>query len=936
VHGAPVSEHAEGRRQTLPLVDRAAEREAIDRVLAEARHGRSAALVLSGPPGIGKSSLVDYALDSAADFRTLRVTGVESEMAFGYGAIHQLVLPIVGRIAGLPEPQRGALDAAFGAVHHVQLDPFLVGLAALNLVAEEARHVSVLIIIDDAQWLDDESATVLSFLGRRLHAERVAMLVAQREVVDGPARFDGLDRLQVGGLPTPEAVRLLASASVTPVEPDVALRLVEATQGNPLALVELPAALTAEQLSGAAPLPDPLPIGERLSSVFTARLQAVDADTSTVLLLAAAERLGDPRLLRRAAEVHGDVLWEVAMAKAESTGLVRFTPAVQFRHPLVRSAIYYASSAADRRRAHAALAAALDGEGDVDRRAWHLGAAAEGPDESVARALAASADRARLRGGSSATASYLWRAAELTPDPERAAERLLEAARADLLGGRGSRARDMLERARANGLAERHWPAAAWTEALVNMVAGNVREPATLMADALPNIRDDERALAIGATVAGEAAALIGGHLVDPSVRQAVAAGSLAAVDRCHVPDPIGQVVAGLATALAGDRAGSISDLRRATAAATGDPARFQQLAGRSVHVVYLDTILAAADVLDERAWDDLSRAWVQLARRIGALAVVPLGLSFTSWLEVLQGRFGSAASDVGELEDVVSVTGSRGLVESPARAEVLRTAWQADEETTRAGVRRMLREARDRGHGTDIDHGHVALTVLELGAGRYDAALRAARHVYDHDNIVLGTLALPDLVEAAVRAGETDLAHRALERLEARASTSATPWALGLLARSRALVADGGEADDHFRASSDALSVTTIATDLARTQLLHGEWLRRARRRKEAREPLYEALQLFESIGAEGFAARARAELTATGEHVRSRSAPLTVLTPQEAQIARLAAAGERNHEIAAQLYITTSTVEYHLRKIFMKLGVTSRTQLAHVDLPT
>ncbi len=931
-----MSENADGRRRGGALVGRAAERETIDTLLAAAEDAHSGALVLAGPPGIGKSALVQYAIDSACGFRVLRVSGVESEMAFGYAGVHQLVLPILESVHQLPEPQRDALDAVIGTVQHDALDPFLAGLAVLSLVAEAARDQSVLIVVDDAQWLDEESATALSFVGRRLRAERVAMLVAVREMPEPGVRFEGLRRLDLAGLPVPEAVDLLCSAAAVPVDDIVARRIVDATQGNPLALVELPAVLTVEQLRGAAPLPDPLPIGERLSALFAARVRALDADAPTLLLLAAAERLGDPRLLRRAADAIGEVSWAEAIAKAEASGLVTFTPTVEFRHPLVRSAIYYAASAADRRRAHAALAGALDAEGDADRRAWHLGAAANGPDEAVARALEASADRARQRGGSSAAALYLWRAAELTPDPERAAERLLEAARAELVGARGPRARDMLERSRASGLAERHRADAAWTEALVHIVDGTVREPAALMAEALPLVGAHQRALAVGASVAGETAALAGGHLVENSIRTAVAAGTLAVIDRCHIPDPIAQVAAGIATALRGERVAAVAMLRAATTAAVRDQARLQELAGRSVHVVYFDTVLAAAEVLDERAWEELSRAWVQLARRIGALAALPHGLSFGSWLEVLQGRLGSAASHVAEIEDIVSVTGSRGLLGSPAPAELLRAAWQGNEDATRAGARRMMRDAHERGQGMGVDHAYAALAVLELGAGQYDAALRAARHVYDHDSLVLGTLALPDLVEAAARCGETDTAERALERLSERASASRTPWAKGLLARAKALVATGDEADQQFRASLEALSGSTIATDTARTQLLFGEWLRRARRRKEAREPLHEALEFFERIGAVGFATRTRAELAATGEHVRSRSAPATGLTPQEAQIARLAVSGERNHEIAAQLYITTSTVEYHLRKVFVKLGVSSRTQLAHVELPT
>ena len=931
-----MSDHGGERRPGEALVGRAAERDIIDTLLADAQDGRSAALVLTGPPGIGKSALLQYAIDSAFGFCVLRVTGAESETAFGYAGVHQLVLPILGSVRELPEPQRAVLDAVLGTVQHDALDPFLAGLAVLSLVAETARDQPVLVVVDDAQWLDDESAAALSFVGRRLRAERVAMLVAVREMPEPVVRFDGHRRLHVAGLPAAEAGELLSSSASAPVDHAVARMIVDATQGNPLALVELPGALTIEQLCGAAPLPDPLPIGERLSALFAARVQALDADGQKVLLLAAAERLGDPRLLRRAAEATGELSWGEAIGKAEASGLVTFTPAVEFRHSLVRSAIYYSAPAADRRRAHAALAGALDAEGDADRRAWHLGAAADGPDEAVARALEASADRASQRGGSSVAALYLWRAAELTPDPERAAGRLLEAARAELVGARGQRARDMLRRARANGLAERSRAEAAWTEALVDIVDGTVREPAALMAEALPRVGAHQRALAIGASAAGEVAALAGGHLVQTSIRRAIAAGTLGVIDRCHVPDPIAQVAAGIAGALSGARVAAVSMLRAATTAAVGDPARLQELAGRSVHVVYHDAVLAAAEVLDERAWAELSQAWVQLARRIGALAALPHGLSSASWLEVLQGRLGSAASHVAEIEDIVSLTGSRGLLGSPAPAEVLRAAWQGNEDATRAGAQRMMRDANERGQGMGVDHAYAALTVLELGAGQYDAALRAVRHVYDHDSIVLGTLALPDLVEAAARCGDTGTAERALERLSERASASGTPWARGLLARATALVATGDEADDHFCASLEALSGSTVATDTARTQLLYGEWLRRARRRKEAREPLHEALEFFESIGATGFAARTRTELAATGEHVRARSAPATTLTPQEAQIARLAASGERNHDIAAQLYITTSTVEYHLRKIFVKLGVSSRTQLAQVDLPS
>jgi DNA-binding CsgD family transcriptional regulator len=919
------------------LVGRATERAAIKRLLRAAEAGRSGALVLAGPAGIGKSALVRDAIDAAPGFRVLRVAGVESEMAFGYAGLHQLVNPILDWTRELPEPQRAALDAALGRRRHGAIDLFLVGLAALNLVAAAARAQPVLVVVDDAQWLDAESVTALSFVARRLHAERVAMLVATRESIGegSDTRLHGLHRLDLVGLPPSEALELLARTATAPVDPSVADRIVAATEGNPLALVDLPAALTVGQLRGVEPLSDPLPIGDRLSVLFAMRVEALDAAARTVLLLAAAEREGDPVLVRRAAEALDEVPWAAAVANAEASGLVTFAPRVEFRHPLVRSAVYYSAAPADRRRAHAALADALDADADIDRRAWHLGAAAAGPDERVARLLEASAERARQRGGSATAAAYLRLAAELTPDREPAAERLLEAARAELTAGRGTQARGMLDRARANALNPLHDTGAVWTEALIHLVAGNVREPAALLASALPRIGDNDSELAIGACVAADAIALAGGHLVEPSTRSELAAGAIAVADRCDVTDSITELINGLAARLIGQRGTSTRTLHRAVASATADPRRLQSIAGRHIHVVYFDTILAAADVLDDRAWDELVHAWAQLSRATGALAALPLALSWRSWLEVLQGRFGSARSHLAEIEDVVSLTGWRGLLGSPVPAQVLRDAWLGDEDAARSGARRMMQDAHERGQGIGIDHAYGALTILELGAGRYGDALRAARRICEHDSVGVATPALADVVEAAVRSDECDLAIQALERLSERATVSATPWTNGILARARAVGASGGEADELFRSALDELSRTTIATEIARTQLLYGEWLRRARRRKDAREPLHDALDFFEAVGASSFAARARAELTATGEHVRTRSTPVDVLTPQEAQIARLAAAGEKNHEIAAQLFITTSTVEYHLRKTFVKLGVSSRTQLAHLDLP-
>ena len=544
-----VLDPGKGTQAGNALVGRVMERASIHALLAAALGAEGGALVLAGPPGIGKSTLLQYAIDSAPGFRFLRIAGVESEMALGYAGVHQLVLPILDGLRQLPEPQREAMDAVLGRTQHGPIDPFLVGLAVLSVVADAATAQPVFVIIDDAQWLDDESAVALSFVGRRLRAERVAMVVAWRDTPDTSVRFEHLRRVDLVGLGDSEALELLAGSARAPVDPTVASRIVAATRGNPLALVELPAALTVEQLRGAAPLPDPLPIGDRVSGLFASRARVLDADARMVLLLAAAERLGDPALLRRAAETAGELSWDEAVARAEASGLVTFASRVEFRHPLVRSAVYYSASEADRRRAHAALAGVLDTDTDADRRAWHLGAAAAGPDERVAQALEASAERARRRGGAAAAAAYLLRAFELTPDRERASERLLEAARAELLAGHGPQARELLERASAEGLGSDHDADAAWTEALVHIIAGDLREPTALLARALPRVGVGDTELAVGSCVAAHAVLLAGGHLVDEPTRRMIAAETLAVMDRCEVREPLAQLVNGVAGA---------------------------------------------------------------------------------------------------------------------------------------------------------------------------------------------------------------------------------------------------------------------------------------------------------------------------------------------------------------------------------------------------
>ncbi|MCU1398885.1 MAG: family ATPase [Acidimicrobiales bacterium] len=918
----------------LQLVGHIDERSRIGALLQDAVKGSSGVLVLSGPPGIGKTALLGEAAERAEGFMIVRVTGVESEMGFGYAGVHQFVAPLLSHADGLPGPQRLALDAALGRALHTEFDPFVVALALLSLLGEAARGHPVLVCVDDAHWLDRDSAMAIGFVARRLQAERVAMLVAVREAAEPHIGFDRLPRMQLHALSASDARALVRSTASGIVRGSVADVIVAAAGGNPLALVELPKALTDEQLDGASPLPDPLPLGPGLVSLFTARLSRLGVGAQTALLLVATEQQGQELLFRRAAGALS-VDWDQAAAEAEASGLLTRSPVVTFLHPLVRSAVYYGAAAERRRGAHAAIASALASTDDLDRRAWHLAAAVVEADERVAEALEAAAEAARRRGSPSLAANYLRRAAELTPSPARATTRMLEAARAELIAGDVPTAREIIGRAAVDPAWEREHADAGWTQALTDLVEGRARDAARVLGGLLPMIDGNDREAAEGASIASVAASVAAGHLIDDATRRAIADG----ISRLGASRAPSDLVGGLSDALIrrwSDGAAGLGPLRRVVAAIAGNPESVEQAAGHHLHVAFYNLVLAAQELLDDRAWEDLAQAWIRTSRRTGALTALPLALGSLSWLEVVQGRFRSAASHLAEIEDIVSLTGVRGLLGEPAPAAVMREAWRGNDEATRTGARRMMNDALDRGQGIGVDQGHAALTLLELGAGRYDAALRFAQRVNDHDAIPFGMLSRADFVEAAVRSGHPELVPTALETLTTLAAASSTPWARGTLARASALSADGAEAEEHFTVALSELSASSIVTDVARTQLLYGEWLRRARRKREARTALEHALHTFESIGAIGYAGRARAELAATGSHRRTRSAPPDALTPQEAQIARLAAAGERNSDIAEQLFITTSTVEYHLRKVFVKLGVRSRTELARMDLPS
>jgi len=918
------------------LVGRKAECAAIDQVLAGARDGSSGVVVLRGAPGIGKSALLDYAMTNARDFAIARVTGVESEVGLGFAAIHQLVLPFFDHVVELPEPQRHALESVFGLAHAAAPSSLVVFLAVLTLLDHAASERPILLVIDDAQWLDDESARVLTFVARRLDADPIAMLFAVRDTGVGLSDlFKPLPQLVVLGLPEDDARTLLSAVAESAIDAKVADRLVEETEGNPLALTEVVAELTADQLRGDAPLPEPVPVGPSLQDQFAARARLLPPAGRTVLLLASAERLGDAALLHRAARLLA-APWEEAVTSIEAAGLVTFAPAVRFRHPLIRSAVYYGAPPAERRRAHRALADALDSD-DLDRRAWHLAAAAAAPDEDVARALELAGERVFHRGGTQAAAEFLLRASELTPDPVRRVDRLLATVRLRAAEGDAARAQPLLDAVLTRVHDGRQRAEAEWTQGLIWLDEGRGRDAQHALARAIAPIEEYDGGFALDTLITAEVAAIYAGSSRDDALVEAVASTALRLLPEGDAATPAELLVRGIAVRLTDGYAASASMLRSALAGLRQQVEEAGDIATPNAHecanLLHLLAVDAAAAILDDAAFEAVTRSWVHFGRRTQTLTTLPIALDTRSVVEIFAARFRAAASAIAEAEQILTLVGARGHIGNPGLGELLLHAYRGDEEETRDAAERRARDARERGSDGDLDHSRYALAVLDLGSGRYATALEHCRGITDH-SVPFSTISLPVLIESAVRCDDLATATTALDGFSKRAIASRSHWAEGLLACMRALLAPGDEAESQYQVALDRLTRCTVAFDLARAQLLYGEWLRRARRRREAREPLRAALECFDGIGARAFAERTRRELAATGEHSRPRSdVTRGLLTGQEAQIARLVADGCTNSEIASQLFISLRTVEYHLNKVYRKLGVNTRTQLARLE---
>jgi DNA-binding CsgD family transcriptional regulator len=902
------------------LLGRHRECAALDELIASVRTGPSQSLVLRGEAGVGKSALLEYLVQHASGCAIARATGVESEMELAYAGLQQLCAPFLDRLERLPGPQRDAVGTAFGLRDGDAPDRFLVGLAVLSLLSEVAEERPVVCVVDDAQWLDAASAQALGFVARRLGAESVGLVFAVREP-SGDRHFEGLPELAVGGLDDRDAQELLATVVTGPLDERVRDRIVAETRGNPLALLELPRGWTPAELAGGFGLSAGPALSGRIEQSFRERLAPLPPSTRLLLLITAAEPVGDPVLVWRAATELG--VGPDAAAPATAAGLVDFGAHVRFGHPLVRSAVKAAAAPDERQRVHRALAEATDVDVDPDRRAWHLAHATTGLDEDIAAELERSAGRARARGGLAAGAAFHERAVELTPDPKRRAQRALLAAKSKHQAGANEAALRLLALAQAGSLDELDQARAQLLHAQVTFAMTRGRDAPPLLLEAARRLEPLDPTLARETYLEAFAAALSADRLVHGGDALEVAAAVLAAawgpstracdllLDGLALLTHEGYVAAApaLKVALHAFRTERLSE---------EDELRWLWLAAR-----------IARALADDGAWDELTARHLELAHRTGAFSLLPVALTERVVVELFSGRFEVATSLAAEADAVVEATGSH----LAQRTSIMLANWRGRDAEAVALIEARQQEVLRRGEGLWVVANEWGSAQRYNGLGRYDDALAAAeRAAEDPHGLGQSIWVLAELIEAAVRSGQVERAMVPLAQLGELAHAAGTDWALGTHARGAAMLAEGATAERLYREAIERLSRirTRGSQTLARAHLLYGEWLRRQHRRVDAREQLRIAHSMLSDMGAEAFAERARRELQATGETVRKRSAQtLDELTPQEAQVARLAADGQTNPEIGAQLFLSPRTVEWHLSKVFGKLGISSRKEL-------
>ena len=890
----------------------------LEGLVAGARAGQSQVLVVRGEAGIGKTALLDYLESNAGGCRIARSAGAEAEMELAYAGLHQICGPYLDRLGRLPGPQRVALGTAFGLVDGDAPNRFLVGLAVLDLLADRAEERPLICIIDDAQWLDRVSAQTVAFVARRLVAERIALVVAIREPGD-EHDFAGLPELPLGGLGQADGGRLLDSVVKGPMDPRVRERIIAETHGNPLALLELPRAWTTAELADGFERPDAL--AGRIEEGFSRRLSALPEESRRLLVVAAAEPLGDATLLWRAAAVLG--LDPNAGDAAEGAGLIEFGARVRFRHPLVRAAAYRFAPAEVRQAAHRALAEATDVDVDPDRRAWHRANATQSPDEEIAAELEQSAARAQSRGGLLAAAALLERAARLSPDPVRRAERELAAAWRKRGGGALDAALALLAAVEAG-------PADELRTAKVKRLRGQIAldqrratDAVRALVDAARHLEPLDGGLARETYLEALGAAIFSSTTDDAACAVAVAAQSAAPIGgQARVIDLI---LDALATRLGSGHTAAVPSLARALTRVRNIDYRGEDVDRLLGPVGNPFAGYVATELWDFDAGRAVAELLVQRARHTGALVQLQFAANELAVNEMLAGRLGDASALVEEDRMVAEITGNPPV----GYAAMLLAALRGTESASR-----LITAARDQtsalGEGRIVNFGGYALALLHNGLGRHDIAMRAAREVFDRD-VLAGyqMMVVAELAEAASRTGDTDLVVAALKRMSERASATPTEWALGIEGRIRALLG-GDEADRSFRESIQHLHRAGLLLEAARGHLLYGEWLRRTGERREAREQLRTAYDSLCSMGAAAFAERARRGLGELGEKgLRQSIESPQGLTVQEAHIVRFVREGLSNAEIGARLFLSPRTVEWHLGKVFTKLGISSRRQL-------
>ena len=899
------------------LLDRVGERDALERLVAGVRTGQSRVLVLRGEAGVGKTALLAHLADAAARCRIARVSGIESEMELAFAGLHALCVPMLDGLRRLPSPQRDALSTAFGLNPGPPPDRFLIGLAVLGLLADAAEEQPLLCIVDDAQWLDRVSAELLAFVARRLLAEPVGLVFARRGSLEAHP-LEGLPELVIGGLAADDARELLEATIPGPLDEQVQARILREADGNPLALQVLPSGLKPLAFAGGYGWPDQLPLTSRIEQTFERQLETLSPEAHRLVLLAAAEPLGDAALLWRAAERLG--IGVQVSGPPEAAGLVEIGARVVFRHPLVRSAVYRAATPPGRREVHDALAEATDPQLDPDRRAWHRARAADGPDEAVAAELERSAGRAQSRGGLAAAAAFLDQATALTPAPARRGLRALAAAASMLRAGGFGRAAALLTVAEHAPLDALGRARVALLRAQIAFASSHGSEAAPLLIDAARRLEPLDDGLARETYLDAFSAARLAGR-AGPLV--ADVARSASRLPPPNAPRRSDLLLDSLVALVTEGYGAAVPVRQRAVHAFGSDDLGVEE----GLRWLWLASS-EAAELWDDESWSVLAARHVELARSAGALSVLPLTLHSLANAYVLAGELDAAASLVAELDAVQQATG----MDLGPYAAVVHAAWRGDQQQFDDVMASTLDDTDARGEGAAALVGQWAGAVLANSLGRHDDAVRVARRATEHPHDPAPVhWALSELVEAAVRSGQPELAAEAFARLERTTHAAGTDWALGIECRAHALLSSGGAADRWHREAIERLDRTRFRAEGARARLLYGEWLRREARRVDAREQLRLAHDVFDGIGAVAFADRARRELLATGESVRRRtSATRDVLTAQEAQIARLAAEGGTNPEIGMRLFISPRTVEYHLRKVFTKLDVSSRRELA------